>query len=192
MTAEIDWLHRSDWSLGDLRALPDDGYRYEIMDGRLVVTPPPGALHQDVIEALKRIFESAWGDQSHLPKEEQYRAKVGVGVRMRRSGPERYVIPDLTVVRGVKRPEQYYEPDAVVAVVEVESPGSRLNDRGNKRTLYAEHGIASYYLVDTDAERVTGYGLAGGGYEVQWILDASHGAAGSWLEGHTFAELVAE
>ena len=39
----------SDWTVDMLDALPDDGQRYEIIDGELHVTPGPGEFHQDII-----------------------------------------------------------------------------------------------------------------------------------------------
>ncbi|WP_432545080.1 Uma2 family endonuclease [Kineococcus sp. SYSU DK002] len=79
-------LHR-EWTFDDLLALPDDGYRYEILDGQLIVTPPPSVVHQDVIDNLREALTGT------VPG--GWRLTTGVGVRMPRLGPERYVIPDL-------------------------------------------------------------------------------------------------
>ena len=40
------------WTVTDLRDLPDDGNRYEIIDGELLVTPAPAWVHQIAIAAL--------------------------------------------------------------------------------------------------------------------------------------------
>ncbi len=45
------------WNFGDLGDLPNDGSRYEVVDGNLLVTPPPTQLHQFVSQSLQRALE---------------------------------------------------------------------------------------------------------------------------------------
>ncbi|MEZ0166214.1 Uma2 family endonuclease [Kineococcus sp. LSe6-4] len=99
----VSVLHR-EWVFEELLALPDDGYRCEILDGQLTVTPSPSVLHQDVIDDLRTVL------LARVP--EEWRLKTGVGVRMPRLGPERFVVPDLLGVSG-PRPERSDEPEAV-------------------------------------------------------------------------------
>ena len=42
----------AEWTVDMLDALPDDGQRYEIIDGELFVTPSPSGTHQLVVGAL--------------------------------------------------------------------------------------------------------------------------------------------
>ncbi|PRY13963.1 Uma2 family endonuclease [Kineococcus rhizosphaerae] len=181
MSAQLAWLHRDDWTFEDLAGLPDDGYRYEILDGRLHVTPPPETRHQDVIENLRDII------RPRLP--DGMRFKVGQGLRVPVLGPERYVIPDAVIVTG-SRPDLYWAPENVVTAIEVTSPGSQLDDRGNKKELYCEAGIEQYLLVDLAQERVTSYGLERGEYVVSWVLDRDTDPVGTWLGGHRFETLL--
>lgn len=125
-------LHR-EWAFEDLLTLPEDGYRYEIMDGQLVVTPPPSVVHQDVIDnlraALSRTVPGGW------------RVKTGVGMRVPRLGPERDVIPDLA--SAGPRPARSYAPEAVHVAVEVTSASTELRDRGSEKELCEAHGVPS-------------------------------------------------
>ncbi|WP_432509866.1 Uma2 family endonuclease [Kineococcus sp. SYSU DK001] len=174
-------LHR-EWTFDDLLALPDDGYRYEILDGQLIVTPPPSVVHQDVIDNLRAaLVATVPGD---------WRLKTGVGVRMPRLGPERYVIPDLLAATG-PRPAHYYEPEAVRLAVEVTSPATRLRDRGSKKELYQAHGVPHYLLVDLDAETVTSWVLEAAEYRLQWRMTPDVPGR-DLLAGVTLARLTAE
>jgi Uma2 family endonuclease len=124
--------------------LPEDGNRYEVIDGILYVTPAPRPAHQVVLERLaRRLFD-------HV---ERYVA----GVQMRAPadivfGPNRAVQPDLFVaplVRG-RRPETWQEITHLLLAVEVLSPGTAKRDRGVKRRLYQKHAD-EYWIVDLDA-----------------------------------------
>ena len=46
------------WTAKMVRALPDDGKRYELVSGELVVTPAPAPLHQKLLTALIRQIDS--------------------------------------------------------------------------------------------------------------------------------------
>lgn len=50
-------LSRNGWTLDGLAALPDDGNRYEIIDGELFVTPTPTMRHQMIVSDLFRILD---------------------------------------------------------------------------------------------------------------------------------------
>ncbi|MEZ0492770.1 Uma2 family endonuclease [Kineococcus sp. TBRC 1896] len=173
---------RREWVFEDLLALPDDGYRYEILDGQLTVTPPPSVLHQDVIDNLRTVL------LGRVP--EQWRLKTGVGVRVPRPGPERYVVPDLLAASG-PRPERYYEPGAVRLVVEVASASTELRDAGSKKALYEAHGIPTCLLVDPVARTLTAFELAGGAYRTAWrMTDDAPGR--DLLAGVALGDLTAE
>ena len=139
----------------DLDDLPDDGRRYELIDGSLIVTPPPGSVHQLVVGALYRGLWSA-----------------------RRPGTVVLTAP----IDYVPEPTTSLQPDVVVVeeaevgeirltrvpllVVEVVSPSSRRHDLGSKRLAYAAAGVPSYWLVDPEPPvGLTVLRLAGGDYE---------------------------
>jgi len=82
---------RHDWTVDMLDALPDDGQRYEIIDGELAVTPAPGLAHQLVLSALHPILFT-FLDGSDV-------GRVLMSPSDVRSGPRRAIQPDLFVVR---------------------------------------------------------------------------------------------
>jgi Uma2 family endonuclease len=143
-------------TVADLDLTPDDGCRYELDDGVLVVTPPPIIVHQLVLHRLDRILAAACPAQFEL--------LPGVGVLM---DEHNYRIPDLVVVRAtslsladrnVTRPP--------VLAVEVASPSTAAYDRNRKKTVYAGFGIPNYWIVVPDPAEplLTAFELAGDTY----------------------------
>ncbi|MFI5488287.1 Uma2 family endonuclease [Micromonospora echinaurantiaca] len=125
------------WREQDLLDLPDDGNRYEIIDGSLHVTPPAGPDHHELADdirmALRQVAPPAW------------RVIREIGVRV----PGGNLIPDVTVLKpGAPRERMWAEATDIGLVVEVESPGSRRHDRFTKPALYAEAGISFYWRVE--------------------------------------------
>lgn len=122
-----------------LRDLPDDGRRYEILEGALVVTPAPGARHQIVVGALYRLLWAAH--------------PAGTTVLVSPIDfvplPETVLQPDVAVVdEGEADQPRLTSPPLLV--VEVISPSSRSLDLGAKRVAYAQAGVGSYWVVDPE------------------------------------------
>jgi Uma2 family endonuclease len=127
--------------------LPEDGNRYEVLDGVLVVTPSPSDPHQDAVAALYdrlRPFLLRWA--AGWPR----MAPADV-----RFSPRRVVQPDLYVVPLVngRRPRGWQESQHLTLAVEVLSPSTALRDRDAKRRLYQEHAD-EYWIVDIEARRI--------------------------------------
>ena len=140
----------SDWTVEMLDALPDDGQRYEIIDGELFVTPGPGEFHQDIAGALyKRLDDYLKGHA--IGKAMISPADVRRGDRARNR-----VQPDVFVVRLVdgKRPAYPYELHDLLLAVEITSPGNPLLDYQVKRDLYLREGVGEYWVVSPDALNV--------------------------------------
>ncbi len=146
--------HTSPFTYDDLQGMPDDGYRHELLDGVLLVTPAPSIPHQVCVTALWDIL--------------RHHRRAGEIVLI---APVDYVISPSTVL----------EPDVLVArtadltpanlpatpllVVEVLSPSTRRIDRTAKRLAYEEAGVPAYWLVDPDVPSVTVLELVDGTYE---------------------------
>ncbi|HYT10290.1 MAG TPA: Uma2 family endonuclease [Mycobacteriales bacterium] len=160
------------WTFEDLEKLPDDGLRYEIVDGSLHVSPPPMFLHQLVST------EILWPLQASVPS--GMRVIAGnVGVHVQR-GATQYLIPDALVIREevLARAPRNLDPADVVLVVEVVSPSSVTHDRITKRALYARMGIEHYWILEHVPEvRVTALRLKGDEYVEQAV-----GRGGTVLE----------
>ena len=134
-----------------LDALPDDGQRYEIIDGELFVTPAPGEFHQDVageLYALLREYLKGHG----VGKVMISPADVRRGDRTRNR-----VQPYVFVMRLTdgKRPDYPYELHDLLLAVEVVSPSNQRLDYQVKRDLYLREGVGEYWVVNPDALNVS-------------------------------------
>ena len=138
----------TDWTVDMLDSLPDDGKRYEIIDGELIVTPSPVALHQYAVADLCQRLNAC------LAGSGIGRAIVSpADVRVARTSS---VQPDVFVVPAVdgRAPLTYPEAGELLLVIEVRSPGTAKIDRGKKRRFYQRVGVPEYWVVDCDAETI--------------------------------------
>ena len=134
-----------EWTVDDIHALPDDGNRYEVIDGKLFVTPAPAWRHQSAAGGLYALLLAYLGRQ-----------RVGyvfVAPADVIFSPRRAVQPDVFVVPPVngRRPERFEDTGGLLVAVEVISPGSSRADRVKKRNLYRDEGVPEYWIVDLDA-----------------------------------------
>ncbi|QUH05879.1 Uma2 family endonuclease [Saccharopolyspora erythraea] len=140
----------------DLEAMPDDGNRYELLDGMLLVTPAPGLKHQKFAYRLYRILEDAVPD--HLDV-------VGAPFAVRAS-VNTELQPDVLVARDEDLTEANL-PVAPVLAVEVLSPSTRLYDLNSKKAAYERLGVQSYWVIDPAIPRLTAFELDDSGeYEL--------------------------
>ncbi|MDP9845381.1 Uma2 family endonuclease [Streptosporangium lutulentum] len=127
------------FTVDDLLTFPDDGNRYELFDGSLLVSPPPTPMHQYAILRLVRILEDA------APPELEPLPTVNLRV-----GPCDFFIPDLVVVPAetTERTELMFTPDDILLAVEMVSPSTQARDRHLKRAAYAAAGIPAYWRIE--------------------------------------------
>lgn len=144
------------WTISDIDALPENGLRYELVDGVPRVMSPPKLKHQRAQRRLVNLVEDA--APSGLTVAD------GVGVIL---APDQRPIPDLVVIRDVD-PELCNFPAAqVLLAAEIVSPSSRSDDRFRKPGLYAQAGIPVYLRVELDPPHIVAYGLGPGGRYVE-------------------------
>jgi Uma2 family endonuclease len=146
----------------DLEGMPDDGRRYELVDGVLVVTPAPGTAHQRCVYRLAALLlAAAVADHDVLGAPYDYLV-----------GPTTLLQPDLLVARREDVGEARLERPPLL-VVEVLSPSTRLTDLGTKRLAYEAAGVPAYWLVDPGEPRLTVLGLHDGRYvqEAEVVAD---------------------
>jgi Uma2 family endonuclease len=130
-------------TIDDLGLLPDDGTRYELDDGILVMSPSPVAGHQAVVLHLSMLLHAACPPQ--------FRVFPGLGVAVNRS---QYRIPDIVVANVADVAFDEHSVDGPpVLVVEVASPSTAIYDRNRKKDVYAKFGIESYWIVTPDQEK---------------------------------------
>ena len=140
-----------DWDIEMLDALPDDGQRYELIDGILYVTPSPNEEHQDVALELGSRLRAYLAD-SDVGKVMISPSDVWRGERKRNR-----VQPDVYVVRrvdGKRVPYPYHLGDLLLAV-EIVSPSNPLLDYQIKRDLYLREGVGEYWVINPDARNVS-------------------------------------
>lgn len=133
------------WTREEVLALPDDGNRYELVDGELLVSPGPRPLHELAVEELR--FRLAQYVRVHdLGTLFASRADLDLA-----SG--QLVQPDIFVTarRGIREWEEVGIP---LLVVEVLSPRTARFDRVTKRGRYQRSGVPTYWIVDLDARLV--------------------------------------
>lgn len=130
----------------DLRAFPDDGQRYELLEGMLLVTPSPGSAHQVILTRLAAAV-------SHYLSITELAHAVSPGEI--EIAPKTLLEPDLLVFPAM------YPPGTPWRVMrewwlaaEVFSSSSRVYDRDFKRDAYLALGVAEVWLIDLDEPAV--------------------------------------
>lgn len=133
--------------------MPDDGKRYELIEGELVEMSAPLRRHQELLGRLYDVFRAAVAGGGKV-----YFAPLDVIL-----SPITALQPDLLVVlpgnEGILQDWIRGAPDLVVEIL---SPSTAALDRGKKRTLYARHGVRECWLVDDRQRVIEVYRLSSG------------------------------
>ena len=128
------------WTLAELDRLPDDGNRYELVDGELFVTPAPSPGHETLASHLLFILVPYVHSQK-LGLLSTPRAVV------RQHGSQ--VEPDMMVRPATPAlPQTWAEMPTPLLVVEILSQTTRRRDHVQKRAFYLRLGVAEYWIVD--------------------------------------------
>ncbi|MCW6049580.1 Uma2 family endonuclease [Lyngbya sp. CCAP 1446/10] len=142
------------WTSADLELLPDNGNRYEIIEGELVVTRAPHWGHQNIVDNVCAEL-NIWSRQTGLGK-----AATTAGLIFTDSDN---VIPDVVWV-SYERLAQILDEAGHLAgapelVVEVMSPGeeNEKRDRQSKLKLYSVQGVREYWIFDRIQQKVEIY-----------------------------------
>ena len=136
------------WTREEVQALLDDGNRYELVDGELLVSPAPRWIHQTGVKRLlflldPYVLSNNLGTVQFAPADLDLRAG-------------QLVQPDLFVVPPIdgRRPTRWEECGVPILIVEVLSPATAQYDRITKRRRYQRSGVPVYWVVDLDARLV--------------------------------------
>lgn len=138
------------FTIDDLDRFPDDGNRYELIEGSLHVTPSPLLPHQ---EAVANVFVLLRG--ASPPDRKVLFAPLDIPL-----GPATVVQPDVLVLTIDERDDTKVRSTPLL-VVEVLSPSTRSYDLTLKRRVYREGGVGSYWVVDPTVPSVTVWTWAG-------------------------------
>lgn len=164
----------------DLQQMPDDGHRYELVDGTLIVTPAPRLRHQLAVGNLYAVLRASCpADLVVLV------APFDVVL-----SPVTVLEPDLLVARRSDLTEANLPAPPVLAV-EVLSPNTRHVDLGTKRLAFEAAGVSCYWVIDPDEPSVTVFELEAGAYREVATTASSWEAAAPFPVSVVAAELVA-
>jgi Uma2 family endonuclease len=118
----------------------NDNHRHELIDGVLIMVPPPGTGHQmSAGEAMMALVDAL--TSAGLRK--RYRVQPDGGFRI---GEQTYIGPDLMVLRQPSAPKEWTADDVVI-MIEI-AWSSLAYDLGDKAKRYAAAGIADYWVLD--------------------------------------------
>lgn len=142
----------------DYCALPDDGRRYEIIDGDLFMSPAPNIPHQKVVLRLGARLDN----HAHAGD----LGTVLIAPTDVLLGEHDIVQPDIVFISRerssiIRDKNIEGAPDLIVEVL---SPGTSRRDLRDKRNLYARSGVQYYWVLDPDGPRVTELQLQEGEY----------------------------
>jgi Uma2 family endonuclease len=135
------------WTVQDVYDLPDDGNRYETVNGEPLVTPGPSYRHQAIVTRLVVPLQT-------------YVERHGLGMVMKAPaeatrGEVTRVQPDLMVIPPAwMQQRRYGSVGDLLLVVEILSPSSRRADRFTKRVEYQRQGVELYWVVDPQTRTV--------------------------------------
>ena len=130
-----------------VRDMPDDGNRYEVVYGELLVTPAPRLWHQEVVA---RLYVALSGYLEIEPAGHVFLSPADISW-----GPDTLVQPDVFVVpREQARTLDWSQVKDLLLVAEVLSPSVARIDRFTKRIEYQRRGVSVYRIVDPDERRV--------------------------------------
>ncbi len=142
------------WTIADLDLFPDDGRRYEIIDGELFVTRSPHWKHQTTTTKIVSAL-NVWSQETGLGE-----AAISPGLIFSESDS---VIPDVVWVSKERLGSLLDKSGHLIAapelVIEVLSPGEK-NERRDKEIklkLYSSYGVFEYWIVDNQKRKLEIY-----------------------------------
>jgi Uma2 family endonuclease len=133
------------WTVAKVRGLPDDGNRYEVVDGELLVTPAATWRHQDAVGELYArlrayLLQHPVAHVKIAPADVEYDVETMVQ-------PDVFAVP----LKDGRKPMSWEEAGSLLIAIEVLSPSTARADRHVKRRLYQREGVPEYWIVDVDA-----------------------------------------
>jgi len=138
-------VQHSEWTAEMARALPDDGMRYEVLDGELFASPVPSLLHQRAVVRLMIMLANycqanSIGETMFSPSDIEFSER-------RLLQPDVFVVP---LIEG-RRIRDWKDVSGLLLAAEVLSPSTARADRVVKRRILQDEGVPNYWVVDLDA-----------------------------------------
>jgi len=161
VAASADWIpgpKQGQWTYNAYANLPDDGQRYEVVNGVLFMTPSPGIAHQKI---SGRFFYHLF---THIEV-------AGLGTVLAAPtdvilSPKDVFQPDVFVVlnAGLEKIKELHVVGAPDLVVEITSPSTAIHDRNRKYRVYAKAGVPEYWIAEPATRTVEVLVLEAGEY----------------------------
>jgi Uma2 family endonuclease len=153
------------WTYKDYAAFPDDGQRYEIIDGVLYMAPSPTEWHQSAVgeffSYLRTYVKLAGLGRVYVAP---FDVELAYNV---------VVQPDVLVVLNENLGKII--PSRVIGapdlVVEVASPGTATHDRRKKQDAYARAGVPEYWIADSAARTIEVFTLEAAAYRSLGVFE---------------------
>jgi Uma2 family endonuclease len=141
---------RAEWTVEMLDALPEDGNRYELIDGELFMTPSPDYAHQSVLGALCVRL------RAYMRPSAVGRVVISPSDVRKPDWKRNRVQPDIFVVRLKEGavPSFPFDMRDLLLAVEVESPSNAAHDYQTKRELYLRNGVPEYWIISPEKRTV--------------------------------------
>ena len=171
---------RIKFTVADYLTTPDDK-RYQLLDGELILAPSPTDRHQSIVGhlhvALYEFINSNGLGRVRLAPLDVFLTEHDVAQ------------PDMLFVSNsridiIAEGKVQGAPDLVVEIL---SPSTQRYDRGYKQTLYAQHGVQEYWLVDPATETVEVLVLSEQGFSLHAIYDRNQSLISPLLSGMAIA-----
>lgn len=158
---------QGEWTYHHYATLPDDGQRYEIIDGVLYMSPAPSVWHQRVAARIFRYLSKYIEDRG---LGEVFASPIDVELY-----PTMVLQPDVLVLLNTN--DAQILPSHILGtpdlVVEVSSPSTAGHDRREKQDAYAHAGVPEYWIVDPLAQTIELLLLEGKAYYSQGVFSGN-------------------
>jgi Uma2 family endonuclease len=173
-----NWPPQGEWTYEDYRRLPDDGWRYEIIEGELYMSPAPEPIHQEYGGEMFAALHD-FGKKHNAGK--AYMAPIDVIL----SDLATPVQPDVLFIRKerlhiVKKGRIEGAPDIIAEIL---SPSNWLTDRREKFQIYAKSGVREYWIVNPMARSIELFVLREERYELIGKFEADEVVRSEALSG---------
>ena len=133
------------YTVNEIASWPDDGNRYELLDGFLLVTPSPGSPHQVVATRIAGFLMTCLRDQPDV----HVAAPGAIIVR-----PKTELQPDVLVFRAPGRLPKWEKVRDHLLAIEVQSRSTKVYDADHKRPAYLKLGVAEVWRVSPDERAI--------------------------------------
>lgn len=175
----VDYLSKKrDLTYWEYTLLPNDGKRYEILEGELFMTPSPKTKHQVVSRNLLVAISIFLRNSSNIGK--VFSAPYDVIL-----SPSNVVEPDVIFISNensdiITEDNIQGSPDLLVEIV---SPSTERNDREKKKAVYEKFGVKEYWIVDPEKEEVEIYTLVQNKYRLFDCINKESTLSSSVING---------